>query len=141
VLEVEPQIIEAYVRTGKLTIVYRHLIQLGEGSELLAEASECAADQSRFWAMREEIYRRLDQFYSDTRAAVERTAAYLGLDAMQFGTCLDSATYREAVRADAAAAEAEGVRSRPVFKLGDQLIIGSRPFAFFQQTIDSALGS
>jgi protein-disulfide isomerase len=141
VLEVEPHIIEDYVRTGKLKIVYRHLLQLGAGSELLAEASECAADQQKFWAMREEIYRRLDQFYSDTRAAVERTATAIGLDTGQFSSCLDNATHRAMVQADFAAAEAEGVRSRPVFKIGDQLIVGSRPLDFFQRAIDSALGS
>lgn len=139
-LEVEPQIIEAYVRTGKLKIVYRHLLQLGAESELLAEASECAADQGKFWAMREELYRRLDQFYTNARAAIERTATDLDLDAAQLGTCLDSATHRDAVRADFAAAEAEGIRNRPVFKIGEQLLVGSRPFEVFQKAIDGALG-
>lgn len=140
-LEVEPQIIETYVRGGKLKIVYRHLLQLGAESELLAEASECAADQGKFWEMREELYRRLDQLYNNTRAAIELTAADLDLDAATLGTCLDNGTHRDAVRADFAAAQAEGVRNRPVFKIGEQLLVGSRPFEVFQKAIDGALGS
>jgi protein-disulfide isomerase len=37
-------------------------------------------------------------------------------------------------------AQAEGVRSRPVFRVGDQTIIGAQPFAVFQELIDRALG-
>ncbi len=48
-----------------------------------------------------------------------------------------------AVQADYSAAQAEGVRSRPVFDIepGGQRVIGAQPFASFQRLIDAALNS
>lgn len=139
-LEIEPQLIERYIRTGQVRLVVRHLLQLGEKSLVLAEASECAADQDRFWEMRSALYRRLDQLYVDTRANIERTAADLGLDLVVFNACLDQQTHREAVRADFAAAENEGVRSRPVFQIGERVLVGSRSFAAFEEAFEAAAG-
>lgn len=139
-LETEPQLIEQYIATGKVKFVYRHLQQLGPGSELLSEASECAADQGRFWELREAIYARYSALYDDPRAEVEAAAGELGLDVAALGACLDAGTHEGAVRADAAAALAEGVRSRPVFRVGDQTIIGAQPLPVFQAILDRALG-
>lgn len=140
VLETEPPIVEAYVRPGKVRLMYRHLTQLGERSELLAEAAECAADQERFWEMRLAIYRRYNQLYTETLAGIEAAAAEAGVDVAALRACLESETHRERVRAAAAAALAEGVRSRPVFVIGDRRIIGAQPFSVFRAALDRALG-
>jgi protein-disulfide isomerase len=139
VLDTEPQIVDAYIKPGKLRMVYRHLLQLGERSELLAEASECAAEQGGFWEMRRELYARQDEAYGDTDAVARDVAAQVGLDPEQIGACLDAKTYEQAVRADFAAATAEGIRSRPVFTIGDATLIGAQRFSVFQQRIDAAL--
>jgi len=138
-LDTEPQIVEAYIKPGKLRLIYRHLLQLGERSELLAEASECAADQGGFWEVRRELYARINELYGDTRAVAGAAAASVGLDQAALDACLDAATHREAVRADYAAATAAGIRSRPVFTIGDETLIGAQRFSTFQQTIDAAL--
>lgn len=138
-LDTEPQIVDAYIKPGRLRLVYRHLLQLGERSELLAEASECAAEQGGFWEMRRELYARQDEAYGDARAAALAAAAQVGLDPDAIGACLDANTYEEAVRADFAAATAEGVRSRPVFTIGEASLIGAQRFGVFQQRIDAAL--
>lgn len=138
-LDTEPQIVDAYIRTGKVRLVYRHLLQLGERSELLAEASECAADQGRFWEMRQALYARYDQLYGDTRAEALAAATEAGADVEQLGACLDAHTHRDLVRADFAAATAEGIRSRPVFKVGEATLIGAQRFSVFQERIDAAL--
>lgn len=107
-LETEPQIVDQYIRPGTVRLVYRHLLQLGERSELLAEAAECAADQDRFWELRRAIYARYNQLYSDTLAGVEAAASDIGADPQALRACLDAATHEAAVRADDAAASAEG---------------------------------
>lgn len=139
-LETEPQIIERYIATGRVRLVYRHLQQLGDGSELLSEASECAADQGRFWEMRRAIYARYTQLYGDTAAEAALAGAEAGLDTAALADCLAAGAHEAAVRADYAAAQAEGVRSRPVFRVGDQTIIGAQPFAVFEELLDRALG-
>lgn len=138
-LDTEPQIVDAYIKPGKLRLVYRHLLQLGDDSELLAEASECAAAQGGFWEMRHELYAQQSAAYSDARATALNVADQLGLDAAQLAACLDARTYEAAVRADFAAATAAGIRARPVFTLGDETLIGAQRFGTFQQKIDAAL--
>ncbi len=140
-LETEPRIVNDYVQPGKVRLVYRHLLQLGERSELLAEAAECAADQGRFWEMRQALYRRYNQLYTETRAGVEAAAVEVGVDPEALGACLDARTHEAAVRADFEAAVAEGIRSRPVFVIGDRRIIGAQPFSTFQELLDRASGS
>ncbi len=70
-MENEPDLIEKYIKSGQARLVYRHLQQLGPGSRVLSEASECAGAQDRFWEMRELIYRRQDELRgADSFAAV-----------------------------------------------------------------------
>lgn len=140
-LETEPRIVNEYVQPGKVRLVYRHLLQLGERSELLAEAAECAADQGRFWEMRQAIYRRYNQLYTETLAGVEVAATEARVDVERLRACLAAGTHETAVRADYEAAIAEGVRSRPVFLIGERRIIGAQPFNVFQELLDRASGA
>ncbi len=138
-METEPALIEQYVKTGKARLVYRHLIQLGEGSLALGEVSECAGAQGRFWEMRDLIYRRQDELYGATTfAAIKPLVEDLGLDAAQFQACFEQHQFRKQVEADAAAAERAGVRSRPVIDIAGTRIIGARPLGEYQRLLDRA---
>ncbi len=139
-LGTEPEIIESYIRTGEVQFVYRHLAQLGDDSVLAGEASECAADQGKFWEMRQELYARQGDLYSDVRATSLKIASDLGMDAQALGSCMDSGTHRQAVLNDYQAAQQEGVRSRPEFRIGEKRIVGSLPFSEFKSALDAALG-
>lgn len=138
-VETEPQIIDQYVRTGKARLIYRHLLQLGEATRVLAEASECAGAQGHFWAMRELIYRRQSElFAARSYESIAPLVQELGLDASQFRTCLDTGQFRQQVEADYAAAQREGVLSRPVMDINGTRIVGAQPFAAFQRALDAA---
>ncbi|OAN46319.1 disulfide bond formation protein DsbA [Chloroflexus islandicus] len=137
-LDVEPRLIEEFVVPGQAKIVYRHLLQLGERSELLAEASECAADHGKFWELRRELYARYNQLYFNTRETVIDLAAGLGIPRDAFTACLDAHTYRAQVQADYAAAMAEGVYARPVFRIGNETMVGSQRLEAFAQVIERA---
>lgn len=139
-METEPQIIAQYVRPGKVRIIYRHLLQLGERSEQLAEYSECAADQGRFWQMRRALYALQAQAYGDLRAAAAAAADAAGADIGALDACVGAHTHRAAIQADYAAASAAGIRSRPVFTIGERTLVGAQPFDAFKPIIDAALG-
>ena len=138
-LEVEPQIIENYVRSGEVRIVYRHLLQLGEKSEQLAELSECAVAQNQFWELRAAFYTNLSDLYLETDTRGLAIAESIGLDPEPLSACLADGEFRDFVRADYAAAQTEGVRSRPVFRLDDQLVVGTRQYPTFQQLFEQVL--
>ena len=138
-METEGTIIQDYVRSGKARIVYRHLLQLGAGSLALAEASECAGAQGKFWEMRELIYRRQDDLDGgESFEALGPLVEALGLDAGQFKQCFDSHQFQEQVRADHAAAQREGIASRPVLDIAGTRIVGAQPIERFREILDSA---
>lgn len=124
-VEIEPQLIDQYVRTGRAKLIYRHLLQLGDPSEALAEASECAGAQGKFWEMRELIYREQDRVFSGTINVTRPLAAQLGLDVDQFTQCVQSRAFEQAVESDYAAAQREGITSRPVMDINGTRLIGA----------------
>ncbi len=146
VLDVEPVIIDEFVRPGTVRIIYRHLGQLGEGSLLAGEAAECAADQQQFWEFREVLYREQIGLFSsggNVRGFVDQLAATQGLDPAAFAACMDAQTHRAAIDADFAAATTDGVRSRPTFDIQgvdgtSERLVGALPVAQFRASLSNA---
>src|SRR3989344_683479 len=54
--EVEPKIRDEYIKTGKVKMVYRDFAFLGPESQGAALASQCAAEQGKFWAYHDALY-------------------------------------------------------------------------------------
>jgi protein-disulfide isomerase len=140
-VETEPKITQTYIAAGKVKLIYRHLLQLGEESIRTAEASECAADQGKFWPMRDMLYARQSEVYAsaDLDATLAGFASDLDLDGDAFGSCMSSHKHLEFVQDDYKAAQAAGVQFRPVFDIGAARLTGALPFATFQKQIDAAL--
>jgi protein-disulfide isomerase len=141
-VETEPQIIQDYIAAGTVKLVYRHLLQLGDDSVRTAEASECAADQGQFWPMHNALYARQREVYAagDLDSTLSGFAADLGMDTGAFGECMSTNKHLQFVQDDYSAAQREGVQSRPVFDIGGARLIGSLPYATFQNRLDTALG-
>lgn len=140
-METEPQIIKNYVAAGKVKLVYRHLLQLGDASVRTAEASECAADQGAFWPMHNMLYAQQRSVYDtgDLDATLTDFAKQLGLDTSTFGSCMQQHTRLQFVQDDYNASKREGVQFRPVFDIAGTRITGAQSFAVFQKRIDAAL--
>jgi protein-disulfide isomerase len=94
-----------------------------------------------FWEMRDLLYRRQRDLYTDPQAAATALAGELGMDRQAFGDCLANGTHRQFVLDDYAAAQAEGVRSRPEFRLADQRLVGALPYAQFKERIEAQLAA
>ncbi len=140
-METEPQIVKDYIASGKVKLIYRHLLQLGDGSVRTAEASECAADQGKFWQMHDTLYARQREVYgaSDLDATLAGFAKDLQLDAQSFGECMATNKQLQFVQDDYEATKREGVQFRPVFDINGARITGAQPFTVFKQQIDAAL--
>jgi protein-disulfide isomerase len=122
-------------------IGYQHFAFLGDESFWAAEASECAADQDKFWEYHDYLF--INQNGENQGAFVKdnlkRFAADLGLDTALFNTCLDSGKYAEAIQTQTAASQSLGVRSTPAFVINGQPLVGAQPFDVFQQYIEAQL--
>ena len=140
-VETEPKIVERYITTGKVKLVFHHLLQLGPGSVRTAEAAECAAEQGTFWPMHDMLYVRQDEVFraSDLDTTLVGFAQSLELDTAVFTDCLKSHKHLAAVQAADQAAQAAGVRFRPTIDINGARLTGALPFETYQKAIDAAL--
>jgi protein-disulfide isomerase len=143
-----PQLLDEYVKTGRVRYVFRNfpMDQLHPLAEKAAEASVCAADQGKFWEAH-------DRFFKNQQALdakeMQGHAVVLGLDAPKFQQCLDSGKYTSRVKADVAEGQKYNVRGTPSFFFGTEMkdsklkavkfLSGALPFQDFKDVIDSLL--
>jgi protein-disulfide isomerase/rhodanese-related sulfurtransferase len=102
-----------------------------------AEASECAAEQGRFWEMVEKLYGG-DRDLSD--GALVRDARELGLDVGRYEGCLDSGATTARIHRDFEDGRALGVRATPTFFVGDQRFEGPLRMDQFEHLLERELG-
>jgi protein-disulfide isomerase/rhodanese-related sulfurtransferase/uncharacterized membrane protein len=103
-----------------------------------AEASECAAQQGKFWQSLERFYSANGDLKDES---LLRYAAELGLDAAMFKSCLGSGATRAVIQRDREDGRALGVRGTPTFFLANQRIVGAPEMPQFQQMLNQALAS
>src|SRR5262245_25579675 len=111
------ELLEEYVRNGKLKYVFRDfpLESIHPVALKAAEAAHCAGEQGKYWDMHDRCLRN--------QASIEPKplplhARMLGLDAPRFEQCLESGKYIAAVRDSVVEGKKSGVRGTPSFFLG-----------------------
>jgi protein-disulfide isomerase len=144
VITVKPQLDSTYIQTGKVRLIYKHMIAFGSESLLAAEAAEYAAGQNKFWPFYDMLMQlRASPSASDLSAeTLQNIAEQLGLDTAALNASLQSERYRAKVLADDAEAKALGIKGVPAFfvngvKAPDNV---SQSFTEFRKVIDDALG-
>lgn len=85
-----------------------------------AEASECAADQGKFWEFVDATYAQQDSLSS---ASLRTWAGDLSLDTQLFERCLTSRIKKKAVLADFAEGEKLGVNSTPSYFVNGKRVV------------------
>ncbi|MDA0208503.1 MAG: thioredoxin domain-containing protein [bacterium] len=119
--------------------VWRHFpLSFHPNAQKAAEASECAADQGKFWEMADALTENYDQLNA---ALYSQLAEEVGLNVNRFQTCLDSGEKAEEVRADMQTGATAGVSGTPATFVNGQLVSGAVPYTSFQQIIDAELGN
>jgi protein-disulfide isomerase len=134
-------IVDNYVESGQVKVVYRHYpLGFHAYAQLSAEASECAGDQGKFWELHDIMFERgAGDGTGLARADLESYALELGLNVGEFGLCLDSEKYAEKVKNDMALGTAQGVRGTPGFLVNGVLVSGAQPYSVFEAAIEAAL--
>lgn len=133
---------EEYVETGQVRFVYKHFAILGPESSRSAEASECAAEQGKFWAYHDLVFE--DQYNNRSALNQDRLvelAQEIGLDTDAFSECLLSGRYSMQIAQESQTVQALGVRGTPGFLINGVFISGAQPFEVFQQVIDEQLAA
>jgi len=135
--ETLPLINEKYIETGKVRMAYVHYPILGADSMTAAEATECAAEQDRFWDYHNLLYAR--QGIGFTPANLKTLAGELGLDPNVFEECLANFADREQLENDIRLARVMGVRGTPAFLVNGFPLAGAYPYEDFERLIEGIL--
>jgi len=125
---------------SRIRFVFRQfpLSRIHPFAERAAEASECAAEQGKFWEGVGKIYAQQSDLSED---GLKRDGAELGLDQARFNQCLASGSMAARIRQDVADGKALGVSGTPTFFIGQKRIVGALPAQEFSQLLDQELAS
>ena len=129
------------MNSGKVRFGYIHFAFLGQESQWAAEASECAADQDKFWEYHDLLFERQsgENQGAFSKDNLKKFATELGLDQTKFADCLDSGKYTSTVTGQTSFSQQLGVSSTPSFIVNDQPLIGAQPFETFQKLIEAGV--
>jgi len=127
--------------------VYRHfpLEQLHPNARGAALATECAAEQGRFWEMVDLMFDTGTTTADLALSNLPTLAQEIGVpNAAQFQTCLDNEKYADEVDADTADAQVAGGRGTPYSLIlgpnDEQLpISGAQPYEAVKAAVDQLL--
>ena len=144
-----PQIVEEYIATGKVNMVYKHFPIRGPDSVAASMAAQCAGDQGKFWEFHDFLFNNQEAENSGwARAENMKTfASELGLDRDVFDQCLDSEKYKSHVETDFAFARNIGATGTPTFVIvksdgsEPERILGAQPVSSFKTVLDKKIGS
>jgi protein-disulfide isomerase len=142
--------VKEYIETGKLKYVYLDdpLESIHPNAFKAAEAVNCAAEQGKFWEMHDHLF---DNQSALAPAQLKSHAVTLGLDKLEFDTCLENGKYENEIRKDMALAAKAGVTGTPSFGIGFtdvedpnkvkvvRTLRGALPFNSFKTVIDGLL--
>lgn len=134
-----PNVIEAYVNTGKVKLMFRQYPVHGNDNPALA--SKCAQEQGKFWEYHNVLF---ENYESLVLTDLKKYAVDMNLNASQFNQCLDSKKYEDSIQKDLKDGQALGVSGTPTFFIGNNetgytKIEGAESFSVFKEAIDSKL--
>lgn len=146
--EVEPTIVDEYVKTGKVKLTFQNYPVLGPESQTAALGSVCAAEQGDAWSYGLRLFEiqaqagqasneKLNVGRFDTDALVS-AAGESGLDRTAFAACLQSPGAVEELQEQFARAQAMGVKGTPSFAI-DGALVRPADIQQWRATLDAAL--
>lgn len=123
---------------GQVAWVYKHfpIVSLHPIAVKVSEASECAAEQGKFWEYANELYKNQSLINENY---LSELADQLNLNVSKFDKCLTSGKYNQRVNDNQEEGLAAGINGTPGIYVNDQLIKGALPYESFKQVIDSIL--
>jgi len=144
--ETEHAILENYVETGKVRMIFKDFTIIGADSINAAHAAHCAGDQERFWQYHDTLY---DNWAGENNGwagsqNLLRFAQQAGLDTDEFSACMLEARHAGTIEQSNSDARALGLTGTPGFFVigpGQDItrIGGAQPYEVFERIFDSEL--
>ena len=139
-------ILTNYVETGKVKILFKDFIVVGQDSMHAANAAHCANDQQMFWKFHSILYNNWAGEGTGwvSSEQLNKFANTLGLDMDKFSNCVSELKWKKLVNASHDDGVALGVTATPTFFVIDQnknvmKITGAQQYDVFKEVFDSSL--
>ena len=145
--QVEPDLVDEYVRAGTVRVVYRDLAFIDGGdpngeSHQAAVAARCAGDQGKFWTYHDYLFENQNDENKGAfrRERLDAIAAAVGLDQAAYDACMGDAAQVQAVQAETQVGQQAGVGSTPTLAINGVLQgAGALPMSDLRPLIDAEL--
>lgn len=134
-----PKVIEEYVNTGKVKLVFRQFPVHPDKNP--AFAAKCAQEQNKFWEYHKVLF---ENYNALSITDLKRYAVDLNLNLTQFNDCFDSRKYEDSIQNDLNDGMGVGIDGTPTFFIGNEVkgftkIGGAQSFSVFKEKIESML--
>ena len=138
-----PELEREFIATGKVFYKYVPLV-MGSfpNGDTAARASECAAEEGKFWPMHDRLYAGQQEWRKNgaPTPVYQRYAQELGLDPTRFAACLADARTEARTQQATAVAQRLGIRATPTFAVDGEGIEGALPLDVFQKLLREKTG-
>ena len=146
--ETEHKILEEYVETGKVKMIFKDFTIIGPDSINAAHGAHCASDQGMFWEYHDVLYNNWsgeNNGWASSENLME-FAVDIELDIDEWTQCMLDKKYENKIASSNTDAQTLGLQGTPgFFVIGPEnkvtKIGGAQPFENFQQIFDSELRS
>lgn len=132
------QILEDY--PDQVRWIYKHfpLDSIHSEARPSAEASECAAEQGKFWEFADELFENQSRLGSNLYKEI---ASNIGFNMSRFESCVSSRKYKDYVEADLQEGIKAGVTGTPGSFVNGEKIPGAVPYDSLKAAVERALTS
>jgi len=131
-----PNIINDYVKTGKVKIVFKYTKGHGTGQSAQV-IGWCLNEQGLFWEFHDKAFE--NQADISNFEKMKELALNLGADKTKLGECLSSNKYNPLLTDDNTLAKPLDISGTPTFLINGQKIEGAQSYSVFKQIIDEEL--
>lgn len=140
--ETQPSLDKEFIRTGKVFFKYVPFVMgMFPNGDLAARASECAADQGKFWPMHDALYASQSEWKRSGTPEVifERYAKKSGIKPEEFAACFADRRTDQRTSAATAGADRLRIRATPTFFVNGQMVEGAIPLDQFRLLLNGEL--
>ena len=139
-------LLDEYMNSGKVNLVFKDFPLNGPDSILAAEASYCAGEQGKYWKYHDELYSN----WGGERTgwvnieSLKKFAGSVNLEIDEFSSCLEDHKYKQKVLEIEKFGKEIGIDATPSFLIfNDEKIIkirGNQPIDVFEKAINDLSG-
>ena len=142
----ESKILENYVSTGKVNILFKDYTIIGPDSVGAAKAAHCASEQNKYWEYHHILFTNWTGENNGwaSKENLIKFADNINLESNQFSECIDSQRYDDIIEQSNVDGRSLGITGTPAFFIisnNNQVLVinGAQPYDVFERVFNSIL--